>query len=61
MDKQKVIHHTLTVLAFVLIPALWLFMNVFVGRTTLGRVFTGWNEQRTSGEPWGVLDREYLR
>lgn len=62
MDKRTVtalVHHTLTVVAFILIPMVWVFMNVFAGRTTLYRVYTGWNEQRLSNEPWGVLDREF--
>lgn len=59
MKIIKIIHHTLTVVAFILVPVVWLFMNVFAGRTTLARVYQGWNEQRLSEEPWGVLDREY--
>lgn len=59
MDRHAVIHHTLTILALALVPVVWVFMNVFAGRTTLARVYQSWNEQRQSGEPWGVLDREY--
>lgn len=59
MNIVQLTHHTLTVVAFILVPVVWLFMNVFAGRITLAKVFQSWNDQRRSGEPWGVLDREY--
>lgn len=60
MDRHAVIHHTLTILALALVPVVWVFMNVFTGRTTLARVYQGWNEQRLSEEPWGIFDKNYI-
>lgn len=61
MEANKIIHHTLTVTAFVFIPMVWVFLNIYSGRITMAKVFRAWNEQRLSEEPWGVLDRNYLR
>lgn len=59
-----ILHHTLTVVAFLLIPLFWVMMNVFMLNTSLPRVTLAelartWNEHRLTGEPWGILDREY--
>ena len=59
-----ILHHTLTVVAFFLIPLFWVMMNVFMLNTSLPRVtleelVRTWNEHRISGEPWGILDKNY--
>jgi hypothetical protein len=60
MDRYTIVHHALTILALSLVPVVWVFMNVFTGRTTLARVYRAWNEQRLSEEPWGIFDKNYI-
>lgn len=51
----------LTIIAFVMIPILWVFM--FISHLALNYeyasfkyIFNSWNEHRKSGEAWGVFD-----
>lgn len=59
IDWAALLHHALTVIGLIMMPALWLAMNFYGERTSIVTIFKTWNETRQSGEPWGWFDRCY--
>lgn len=64
IDWIAVLHHALTIVGFCIIPLFWVLINTFMlsadqPSVTLTSLVQTWNQHRTSGEPWGALDRDY--